>query len=122
MFSRRQKRIRELLRGEIGRIIRNEMSDGVSSLMSITIVEVSKDLGVAKIYISFLDGEDTKKYLSRLRKAEGFIRSELNKVVRLKRMPRLNFYIDKTIANAFKLEKIFDKIYEEDEQNGTGNS
>ncbi len=112
--SRRQNRIRELLRDEIGRIIRNEMSDGVSSLMSITTVEVSKDLGDAKVYVSFLDGENTTKYLSRLKKAEGFIRSELNKAVRLKRMPRLNFYLDDTIAKAFKLEKVFDKIHEED--------
>ena len=122
MSSRRQKRIRELLRDEIGRIIRNEMSDGITSLMSITTVEVSKDFSVAKVYVSFLDGEDTEKYLSRLKKAEGFIRSELNKAVRLKRMPRLNFYLDETIANAFKLEQVFDKIHEADEQNGSGNS
>ena len=110
MVSRRQRRIEVLLKAEIGNIVRREMSDGVTPFMSITGVEVSKDLSVAKVYISFLNGQDARKNLALLEKANGFIRSELNKVLRLKRIPRLIFRQDETIERAFKLDEVFNKI------------
>jgi len=115
MLSRRQKRLKDLLREEIGLIIRREMSDGISSLLTITEVEISKDLSSAKVYVSFLNGKDVRKSIKKLRKAGGFIRSQLNKVVRLKRIPKLNFVLDDTIARAFELEEVFEKIRENDE-------
>ena len=115
MLSRRQKRLKDLLREEIGLIIRREMSDRISSLLTITEVEISKDLSSAKVYVSFLDGTNVRKSIDKLQKAGGFIRSQLNKVVRLKRIPKLNFVRDDTIARAFELEEVFEKIRDNDE-------
>jgi ribosome-binding factor A len=111
MASRRQQRIEVLLKAEIGNIIRREMSDIITSFMSITDVEVSKDFSVAKVYVSFLSNRDSEKTLESLEKAGGFIRSELNKVLRMRRIPRLIFRRDETIAKAFKLEEVFEKIH-----------
>ena len=115
MLSRRQKRLKDLLREEIGLIIRREMSDRISLLLTITEVEISKDLSSAKVYVSIYDGKGVRKSISTLQKAGGFIRSELNKVVRLKRIPKLNFCHDETIARAFELEEVFEKIRKNDE-------
>lgn len=115
MLSRRQKRLKDLLREEIGVIIRREICDGISSLLTITEVEISKDLSSAKVYVSFLNGKDVRKSIKKLRKAGGYIRSQLNKVVRLKRIPKLNFVLDDTIERASELEEVFEIIRENDE-------
>ncbi len=121
MSSFRIKRVEEALRAEIGEIIRREMSETITAFMSITAVEISKDLSSAKVFVSFLNKWEAEKTLEKLEKAGGFIRSELNKVIRLKKIPRLIFRQDETIENAFKLEKLFDKI-KEDERRSKENS
>jgi ribosome-binding factor A len=110
MATRRQKRLEGVLRDEIGRIIRREMGDMVTPLMSITAVEVAKDLSVAKVFVSFLEGQDSKSTLAKLEKAGGFIRSKLNKVLRMRRIPKLYFRLDETIAKAFRIEEVISRV------------
>jgi len=110
MATRRQKRLEGVLRDEIDRIIRREMGDLITPLMSITGVEVAKDLSVAKVFVSFLEGQDTKDVLAKLDRAGGFIRSQLNKVLRMRRIPKLYFRLDETIAKAFRIEEVLSRV------------
>jgi ribosome-binding factor A len=121
MANRRKKRVEELLRDEICEIVRRRMDDGVTPFMSITSVEVSRDFSTAKVFVSFLNPEDSAAHMRKLKKAQGFIRAELNKVIRLRRIPKLNFQLDDGIARAFRLEEIFARI-NENEQADTGDS
>ena len=121
MSIRRKKRIEELLKAEIGNIVRREMSDGITPFLSITAVEVTKDLSIAKVFVSFLNGKDAKPNLAKLVKAEGFIRSQLNKVIRLKRIPKLDFRQDESIAKAFALDEVLSRI-SRDESNSPEDS
>ena len=118
----RIKRVEELLRGEIVNIIRRDMDGGHSPYMTITAVRVSKDLSTAKVYVSFLEGQDVESWLAKLEKAGGYIRGELNKVIRMRRIPKLFFRQDDTIAKAFKLEEVFERINKENERNSKENS
>ena len=122
MVTRRQKRIEELLRDEIGRVVRRELGDNLTPFLSITSVEVTKDLSMAKVYVSFLNDRDAKGNLAKLERAGGFIRSEMNKVLRMKRIPKLYFRRDVSIAKAFKLEEVFSRIRDNDECDNTDNS
>jgi ribosome-binding factor A len=122
MPSYRLKRVEELLRDEIVNIIRRDMDGGQSPFMTITAVKVSKDLSTAKVYVSFLEGQDAESWLAKLDKAGGYIRSELSRVIRLRRIPRLYFKRDETIAKAFKLEEVFERINKENERNSEENN
>ncbi len=109
------------MRDELVEIIKREMDDIVNPLMSITSVEVSKDLASAKVYVSFLDGVDSEGNIAKLTKAEGYIRGLLNRKIRIKRIPKLIFKHDETIAKAFRLEEIFESLHK-DEQSDTSNN
>ena len=121
MASRRQKRVEDLLRDEIVQIIRREFTDGDSPYLTFTGVEVSKDFSNARVFVSFLQKSKEKAWMKKLTKAEGFIRSKLDKVVRLRRIPRLFFKVDDSIARAFELEETLAQITS-NEENSQDNS
>ena len=121
MTSRRIRRVEDLLRDEIVQVIRREMGDIVTPHMSITKVEVSKDLSSAKVYISFLNSAESESNIAKLTKAEGYIRGILNRNIRMKRIPKLVFKRDETIAKAFRLEEIFESLHKDEQSDPSNN-
>jgi ribosome-binding factor A len=121
MAGRRIKRVENLLRDELVQVIKREMGDIVTPLMSITSVEVSKDLSSAKVYVSFLNSDESESNIAKLTKAEGFIRGILNRKIRIKRIPKLIFKRDETIAKAFRLEEIFESLHKDEQSDPSNN-
>ncbi len=102
----RIKRVESLLKREITEII---MSDDIKDpridkMLTVTEVNVSKDLRYAKVYISFYGDRDThSKIVEALNHASGFIRNILGKRVRLKTIPELRFILDESIDRGFRV-------------------
>jgi ribosome-binding factor A len=91
----RADRIANELHALIAQMIQREIKDPRVGEISITRVEVSGDLGVAKIYFLPLGGQgDPQKALVGLIKASGFIRRKLRSQMRLRSIPELRFTID----------------------------
>jgi len=104
MISRRQKRVGELLHEELSLLLQRETKDPRFSRVTVTYVEVSADLGVAKVYVTVL-GEQPEKQaaLEALDHAAGYLRHELGARLRLRRIPRLTFELDEAVERGTRV-------------------
>ena len=100
----REIRVAELIKKEISRIIQVKLRDNRIGFVSITDVEVSRDLTHAKVYVStFGNDQDRKKAIDGLEHARGFIRKELSQILKLRQVPDLRFIDDKSIEQGVKM-------------------
>lgn len=109
----RLDRLGEQIREEISAmILGGKIKDPrVSTFLSINRVEVSGDLGFAKVYVSsFMDDKDTKQGVRGLESAAGFIQSTLSKKLRLRQFPHLAFIFDESIREGFEMVKKIDSM------------
>ncbi len=107
MAKVRVGRIGEQIKKEISQIIQYELKDPRIGFVTITGVEVTGDLSIAKIYISIMGTEEElQKTLLAIEKAKGFLRTEIGKRVRLRHTPELIFKVDESIAYGNKIDKI----------------
>ncbi|RMG73656.1 MAG: 30S ribosome-binding factor RbfA [Nitrospirae bacterium] len=110
---KRSKRVGDLLREEIADIVLNRVKDPRVGFVTVTSVKVSDDLSIARVYISVLKKEKTEETLMVLNSASGFIRAEVGKRVRIKKLPRLEFLEDESIEYGERIDSILRKIKEE---------
>jgi len=81
------------------------------STVSVTRVEVSSDLGHARIHISVLGNEEKQQQTMKvLEKAKGFIRTELAQRIQLRHAPELEFRLDKSIEHGIRISSLLDEI------------
>ncbi len=111
MPSLRLQRVRELLKREIGEIIRREIPVGEAGLITVNDVDVSSDLQAATVYIGILgSGEQRKKGLSQLNHHRKRIHALVAKGVILKYTPHLRFLMDASLEHGNKVLKIIDEL------------
>ncbi len=109
---KRSQRLGILLREEIADIIMRRIKDPRLGFITVTDVELSEDLKIAKVFISVLKEEDKQVTLEILNSAKGLIRSEVSKRVRVKFIPTLEFMIDKSIEHGNKIDRLLKEIRE----------
>lgn len=112
MSSNRINRISEEVKRVVSSVIMNGLKDPrVSTMTSVTNVEVTKDLRYANIYVSVLGdkkaGEDTIKGLE---SAKGFIRKEIGSKVNLRITPEPLFFLDTSIEYGIKISKMLNDL------------
>jgi ribosome-binding factor A len=112
MDKQRMKRVASLLRDELSSLILNEVKDPrIDSLLSVTDLEVAKDLSVAKVYISYYGTkEKCLEIIATLNHAAGFFQKEISKRVRLRVTPRFAFFHDVSIERGFRITETLKKI------------
>jgi len=84
----------------------------VNSFISITKVNVSKDLSYADVYVSDIRGNIKDKEVEGLQSAAGFIQSQLGAVMHIRKIPRLRFHSDTSISDSFNLIKKIEQLVE----------
>ncbi|MBI5378921.1 MAG: 30S ribosome-binding factor RbfA, partial [Nitrospirae bacterium] len=95
---KRTDRVADLLREEIVEILARKINDPRIGFVTVTAVEVTADLQVAKVFVSVLEGSaDPEKTLQGLRHAAGYIRREVGRRLQLRRTPELVFKLDESI-------------------------
>ena len=97
MASNRMGRINEEIQRELSSLIRTVKDPRVSGMISVTAVETTPDLKIAKIYISVLDKSDCAQVLKGLKSAGGYLRRELGRSLNLRNTPELTFVRDDSI-------------------------
>jgi ribosome-binding factor A len=112
---KRSQRVGDLLREEIADIVIHRLKDPRIGFVTITGVDVTDDIKIAKIYASILRDEDKKTTLEILNSAKSFIRFELSKRLRMKSIPSIEFRLDTSIEYGNKIDKLLKKIEEEGE-------
>ncbi len=109
MGSHRIDRIEEDIKRNLSDIIRELKDPRISSLLSIVRVEVSGDLSYAKVFVSAIEGEEkTAESVKGLKSAEGYIKRELNRAIKLRKIPALTFIADNSIATGAHIARIIE--------------
>jgi ribosome-binding factor A len=110
----RMDRVSEAIKRELSLILQEKISDPRISGLSITKVEVSRDLGNAKVYyLKFSDEAERQEVKKALKKAGSFLRNELARRSSMKFTPRLSFLEDKAEEAEENIERTFEAIEEE---------
>jgi len=92
-----------------------ELNDPRASFITITKVEVSDDLGSARIYFSVLGTEgDKSRATHMLEDASGFVRKQVGRVLRTRRIPQLRWYYDESIERAARMNEAIGEALERD--------
>lgn len=107
----RVNRVGEQIKKEISDIIQNDLKDPRVGFVTVTEVDVTGDLQIAKVFISVLGSEEQKHdSLKALRKAVGFIRSEVGKRVRLRLTPEIIFQLDTSLDYSTRIQEVLRDI------------
>lgn len=119
MSKRRQERMAVEIQRIFTQILRDQIKDPRVdiSAISITGVDVSTDLGHARIRISILGDEQKQKVTMQvLEKAKGFMRSELAQQIQLRHAPELELRQDKSIEHGIRIASLLDEIKKEEKE------
>jgi len=116
MTSYRQRRVADTIREELAELLQREAHDPRLSGVSITAVETSQDLRLARVYFSMLgDDAEVQQALRAFEKASGYLRRELASRVQLRYMPELIFRFDDSLATGGRIETLLHEINDESE-------
>ncbi len=116
MATRRIQRLNQQIREELADLLRREMRDPrLAGLISITGVETTPDLALARVYVSIFGSDDeVAEALRALQRAAGFLRRELGERVRVRRLPLLEFKFDPSIARGARIMQLLREIADAD--------
>lgn len=111
----RLQRVNQLIREEISHLIQRELKDPRLGFVTVTEVDVAKDLRTAKVYVSVLGSETQwQSSLEALESARGFIRSWLLPRLRLRSVPHLTFHPDRSMAHAAHIQTVLEGLKSEE--------
>lgn len=112
MVKQRTDRLNSLLKEVISDVIRRDVRNPhVNELVTVTRVDITKDLHYAKVYISVIGTEEEKKEtINALQSAAGFIAVNSSKKVVMRYFPSLTFKIDDAVDKHMRIETILNEI------------
>ena len=111
MPSLRLQRVRELLKRQVGEVIRREFPVSVAGLISVNDVGVSGDLHSATVFVSiFGNAEQQKRGFDLLVQHRKRIQGLVGKAVTLKYTPQLRFVLDESIARGNRVLAILEEL------------
>ncbi|MCL2214213.1 MAG: 30S ribosome-binding factor RbfA [Treponema sp.] len=112
MSGFRTERLGQTIQEKISSLIlEGKIKDNrVNSFLSITKVDVSRDLSFADVYVSDIRGQIKEKEIEGLQSAAGFIQSQLGIVMHIRKIPHLRFHADKSIGDSFNLIKKLEEL------------
>jgi len=107
----RPERIQEAIRQEISLIVQGQIKDPRIGFITITKVDLTKDLRYARVYFSILGkGADKNKALKGLNSAKGYIKGLIADKIKLRYMPEISFAIDSTLEHTQHIYDILNSI------------
>lgn len=111
----RTDRVASLIREELGTFLSQRYQSSEFGLVTVTEVQVTPDLRIAKVYVSIL-GDDAKKKstLKQLELDRKLIRTHLGANVRIKFTPDVHFHLDETMERVDRINRILDRIHSAD--------
>ncbi len=115
----RYDRLAQQMQQEMAVILQREIKDPrLHRMITVSDVEVSKDLSHAKIYVTFLGLESEKVALNLqiLNDASGFIRSLIAKRIQARIVPTVRFYFDKSLDEGIRMANLVETVRRSDEQ------
>jgi ribosome-binding factor A len=108
-MSRRSDRVADLLRGELSSLLLDGMRDPRIRLATISTVEVTGDLRLARVKVSVLGEDDDRNgCIEALQHASGFLRTKLASRIKLRHTPELSFELDRGAEYAERITSLLE--------------
>jgi|694.fasta_scaffold04683_18 ribosome-binding factor A len=117
MAKQRTDRLNSLLKEVISEVIQRDVRNPhVTNLVTVTRVDITKDLHYAKVYISVIGSDQVKaETIAALQSAAGFIAVNSSKKVVMRYFPELTFKLDDSVDKHMRIEKLLGEISAERE-------
>jgi len=107
----RSNRVSHTIHRAISNIIESELQDSRIGMVTVTGVDLGKDLKNARVYVSVLgDDKDAELSINILNKASSYIRARISEKVVLKYIPAIKFYYDSSMVDGMHINKLLQKI------------
>ena len=114
MESKRQKQVTELVKRNFGILLQQEGGYiyGNEVLVTVTSVKMSPDMSIAKIYLSVYNTENKQAVILQMENHYHQLKQAFVHRVRkhMRRIPELNFYLDETLDEMYRLNSLFDRL------------
>ena len=113
-FSR-SERVAGELRRELARLIQMEVKDPAVGFISVSDVEVSRDLSHAKVFVTVFEEDKARESIRALNKAAGFLRGRLGQEMRIRSVPELSFRHDDSVETGQRMDRLIDQAVAADD-------
>lgn len=111
--NRRPDRLAEAIREEVARFLNEKAKDPrITGMVTVTAVEVTRDLRTAKVFVSILGDGDRAKTFEGLDSLAGHLRALLGKTLGLRSAPEILFRHDESVARAARIDALLSQIKE----------
>ena len=112
----RAYRVADQIQRELAALIRTGIKDPrLPALVTISAVNVSRDLAIATVFITLIDADDQEAAISVLNRAVGFLRTELARRMKLRSVPQLRFKYDDSIERGQHMDFLIKKAIDSDQ-------
>ncbi|MEP5763410.1 MAG: 30S ribosome-binding factor RbfA [Halieaceae bacterium] len=116
---KRTDRVADYLRKELASLIQFEMRDPRVEMVSVTDVEVSKDMGYARVFYTAMgknSDEEAREVTEALNRAAGFMRTRLSKDSSMRMVPQLRFQFDASVGRGRYMEDLIERAVAGDDE------
>ena len=104
----RSERVAGQIRRELAQLIQQEVKDPAIGFISLSDVEVTRDLAHAKVFITVFESDKAKSTLAALRHAAGYLRHRLGQEMRIRSVPELHFHHDTSVETGQRMDSLID--------------
>lgn len=111
----RTARIADVMQRELAQMIQKELRDARVGMVTISDVEVTKDLSYSNVYVTIYPASQQEESIKILNSAAGFLRSLLAKRMMLRTVPKLVFHYDDTLDKSDRINKLLNEVLKKDE-------
>lgn len=120
---KRTDRVSQEIKKTIALVLQREVKDPRIGMVTVSDVEVSRDLAYAKVYVTFLFDEKEKidEALKGLKEASGYIRSLVGSAVKMRVTPELQFIYDTSLVEGMRLSNVVSDAIAQDERKRSDN-
>ena len=109
--SHRTERVADLIRQELSLLLEREVKDPRIGFVTVTNVEVTRDLRSTRVAVSILGDEQKQRdALAGLAAAQGFLRHELAQRLKLRHTPQMVFHLDRTLEAESRVENLLRQL------------
>ncbi|WP_275286650.1 30S ribosome-binding factor RbfA [Halomonas elongata] len=114
---KRTDRVADQLQKELAVLIQREIKDPRLGMVTVSGVEVSRDLGYADVHVTLLGENDEARVaenLTILKRAAGFLRGQIARRIKLRHVPELRFHYDASLERGQRLSSLIDEAVAND--------
>ncbi|OCG01246.1 ribosome-binding factor A [Gilliamella sp. wkB178] len=115
----RSSRVGHELQKEIAIILQREIKDPRLGMVTVSGVDISRDLAYAKVFVTFLNDDDpeiVEQGLQVLNDAKGYIRTLIGKAMRLRIIPEIKFFYDESLVKGMQMSSLVSDVIKHDNE------